>query len=398
MTKPEIREKIINSRIVIWGWGESGRSFFEAYGNRITELYFSSSNKDEMIEELLRVEINGKYDVKNSYILIGSSAYAEISNHLIEIGLHPVEDFLTCDLASSILENKRILLAVGQCEFEITNYIYRNMKSFTNLYYSLYFDEYNIFGIMDKQPQKGIVLTVQNLMGLADFFIYPVNLMKERQEYYEKMVNNVSQDCIVVGVPLTTFEGYWPQDNLKNYYAVSPYYKKNKAGEYPFFNRRDMNIEKYVEEGITNTDFILGQLEKDDYYSENEVIRLLDRTIKKYKVLEKRADIKISDYLENNYALQRMFKDRGHAESVLLREYARRILKYLKILFCDEELEQVNLKWYDRCHTEFPIYPSVQKFLNFTKLQYQYQDSEGKMILLDFRSYEKKILKHVDAN
>ena len=87
--------------------------------------------------------------------------------------------------------------------------------------------------------------------------------------------------------------------------------------------------------------------------------------------------------------------DRGHAAPFVLKEYAKRILKSCDIDFELKEIEQVDLKWYEECHMEFPIYPSVRAQLNLTDKE-KYRFIQNKEIFyLDFEAYMRIIYDYV---
>lgn len=395
MEKLKLKDKILQKKIIVWGLGIQGKGFINNYKKYFDEMYCTSNNSQESINCLKRIEKKDILDnFENYYIIICSNAYNEICLDLISHGLRPVENFIPVKVAEAVLNRQKIIMSVGQCELQIVNYIYNHMECLSNDYISIHYDEYMVLGIQELSPKLEVVMTVRALMPLADYFIYPVNLTKERSNYYLDILDLKSEGCKCLSVPLTTFEGYWPQDNFNDYYEISKYYYKDSEGKLPFGNRRDRNIESFLESGGGSE--ILEKIAGEDFYSQEQVESYIKKTIRKYEIYERKSDIKISDFFRDNYQDRKLFKDRGHAEKFVLREYARRILKGIEIGFDDEELEKVDLGWYDRCHSEFPIYPSVLKYLNFrSKEEYRFLKN-GTGDCLDFQSYVRKIYEYIE--
>lgn len=391
MTRKEFIEQLHKKELVIRGAGELARRFYENYGEIWNITLCSTIKEGECLEGLERIEFNQIIKNKDNYFMIVCvSDYEAVSFELIGEGLLPGKDFFSADLVAGMMDNKKILLAVGQCELTVTNYIFQNMPCLREKYLPVYYDEYKVLGIMDQKPLLQCVMEVNILICMADYFIYPINLTG-RCEYYNKLLKKVRMDCITTGVPLSTFEGYWPQDNVKNYYEISPYYLAEDMKRL----RRDLNIERALESG-ENT--IMEKILRDDFYEEETIIKYVEKTLKKFEIMDRKADVKIGDYYRENYKKRKLFLDRGHVADFVLKEYARRILKCCKIDFVQDEIEQVDLNWYNECHGEWPIYPSVRKVLNLTNEGETYRlISRGEKNYLGFEEYIKVIYNNVKS-
>lgn len=389
MKKSEFIDQLNKRKLVIRGAGVLAKEFYESYGQVLRISYCTTNYPEESIDELTRIELDEIYEQKDDYfIIVCVGDYETVCYELISEGLMPEKDFSSAKIVAGLIENKKILLAVGQCELAVTDYIFQHMSIISKQYVTLYYDEYKVLGIADKKPLLHCVLEVNALIEMADYFIYPVNLTY-RCEYYNRLLGKVRTDCCVVGVPLSTFEGYWPQDNAKDYYEKSIYYLTPDSLKI----RRDMNIEKAFENGKNEN--ILQSVLENDFYDDKTVKKCFEKTIKKFEILERKADVKISEYYKENYRSKKLFLDRGHAAPFVLKEYAKRILKSCDIDFELKEIEQVDLKWYEECHMEFPIYPSVRAQLNLTDKE-KYRFIQNKEIFyLDFEAYIRIIYDYV---
>ena len=363
MKKVDLLRCMSERKIIIFGTGERGNKFYWKYKDKLHMAYVTSNLDDKTIGNLERVEWRDFVGNENYLIVVCSQAENEIAYQLLEEGLVYGKDFIDQNLAEALLDEKEIVLFVGQCELEVIDYMLNSISEFTRQYVSICYREYDVLGIKGyRNPKLEMSLIVNSVSELADYFIYPANLSKERQDYYQRLLNKLPSGCKSVSVPLTTFEGYWPQD-LDAYYEPSPYYKRDTADKFPFGGRRDNNLEAAVKEG--KAEETLKDILRDDFYTEEEVCNLFRKSLKKYKVLERKSDIKICDFIEGNYMERKVFLDRGHVCDFVLKEYAKRIVIYLDISLDVKLIDKADLDWYNQCHSEQPIYPSVQKQLKF---------------------------------
>lgn len=389
MTKKQIIDNIKNKKVVIRGAGKAAEKFYLEYRNKLQILYYSTNKKNDCFYDLKKIELQDIIKEKeNFFLIVCLEDYETVAFELISEELIPGEHFIFYEIAHALIEKKKILLAVGQCELAVTNYIFKAMPSLMKNYISLYYDEYKILGINNLKPQLQAIVEVDSLIGIADVLIYPVNITN-RSNYYNDLVCRVKRDCITVSVPLSTFEGYWPQDNAKDYYENSSYYLQQK---FSYF-RRDLNVEKAFE---TNEEKdILERISDENFYSIEYVKTFLEKSIRKFEVYEKRSDIKISDFYRDNYLVKQIFLDRGHAAGFVLKEYARRIIKKCCIDADITEIDTVDLSWYDESHGETPIYPSVFRCLEFRRTRGYRLVSEEITEYLNFEEYLELVYKNV---
>lgn len=77
------------------------------------------------------------------------------------------------------------------------------------------------------------------------------------------------------------------------------------------FSYVDMYIDEQLSKGIAVND-IGDQIKNGTPFSEDEVIRNFNDVIKKYSDREKYCNIKIVDYILDNYITHKLFWDYGH--------------------------------------------------------------------------------------
>lgn len=376
MKKESLLKYIRDKKVIVFGTGERGNRFYEKYKDTIDIVYATSNLDNKTIGNLERIEWKNITGEDKYLLVICSVAENDIAYQLMLYGLVYGKDFITQNVVEVLLDGKKLVLFVGQCELEIVNDILNGISEFKDKYVGICYREYDVLGIGERTPKLQISFMVNFVIGLADYYVYPANLSKERLEYYEMLLGKTAPYCKTCSVPLTTFEAYWPQDS-KNYYEMPPLYKRDSSGALPFGGRRDNNLELAVYDGTVQK--TIDEILKDDFYTDDTINKLFSKTIRKYKVLEKKSDIKISDFLEENYRKRRVFLDRGHACDFILKEYAKRIVTYLDINIDVGLIGKIDLETYNQCHSEQPIYVSVKKHLEFQEnTQYRFW-MNGKM-------------------
>lgn len=388
MKKKDFVEQLFHKTLVIRGAGALAKEFCDTYGQILKISYCTTNRPEECINGIPRIEFEEILEKKENYfIIVCVGDYEAISFEYISEGFMPGRDFFSSKIIAGLVDKKGLFLAVGQCELAVTDYIFQHM-SLINDYVFLYYDEYKVLGIAEQKPLLQWVLEVNAVIEMADYFICPVNL-SSRDKYYTGLLRKANTECCTVRVPLSTFEGYWPQDGAINYYEKSPYYLSPYSSRF----RRDMNVEKAFENG--KEEGILQNIAKEDFYEEEMVRKGLEKTLKKFEIMERKAEVKISDYYRENYRFKKLFMDRGHASVCVLREYARRILESCGIIYDLQEVATVDLNWYEDCHMEFPLYPSVRKVLNLDD-DGKYRVIEGdKTVYLDFEEYSEILYYYV---
>ncbi len=387
----EIKQK----DIVLWGMGKRGKEFYQNYNQILSIKYCTGSDLKEEIIGLEPISKEAVLTEKRSYIIVCSSYYYEISRVLIAQGYQIGKDFIDSRLFETIYHKKKLFLCVGQCELEWIKTIFIQIPEIKNEYEIYYFDEYKLLGIKEREPKLEFLIEVNFIIRMADIYLYPVNITNERKNYYEGLYKKTKPGCLAASIPLTTFEGYWPQDKTA-YYEDSPFYVTQWNHPIRAWQRRDSNLEKMISIGMS-TEEILNKICDCNFYSVSEIEKNFEYTIKKIIILEKAADIKISDFVKKNYRNKLLYMDRGHVSKDMLYEYAKRILNFLN--FSDliaEKVYSTTLEEYEKCHGEFPIYPSVIKYLRLIepKDKYQIMKQEG-TIKLDFCEYMRAYITYM---
>lgn len=229
MKKESLLKYIRDKKVIVFGTGERGNRFYEKYKDTIDIVYATSNLDNKTIGNLERIEWKNITGEDKYLLVICSVAENDIAYQLMLYGLVYGKDFITQNVVEVLLDGKKLVLFVGQCELEIVNDILNGISEFKDKYVGICYREYDVLGIGERTPKLQISLMVNFVIGLADYYVYPANLSKERLEYYEMLLGKTVPYCKTCSVPLTTFEAYWPQDS-KNYYEMPPLYKRDSSG------------------------------------------------------------------------------------------------------------------------------------------------------------------------
>jgi len=196
----------------------------------------------------------------------------------------------------------------------------------------------------------------------------------------------------VISFPVAYFTGYNPElfyfkDNLGN--VVSE--------PFPY---HDANILRHYMEGKSIQDTIRISSDE-DYYEEGYVSSNLEKTLKNLLIREEKLDIKLSEFIQDNFRKVRLFHVFNHPSSFTL---SFLYFSILKILGLSDTLSQLKDKFGSPTYplqmdvlarNSYPIYKSLSKcldinFQNPVKYRFNNQDfSVDESITRFFEFYDK---------
>ena len=181
-----------------------------------------------------------------------------------------------------------------------------------------------------------------------------------------------NEDAKIVWIPNIYFKGYFPQF-VRNSHNIDT--DKHQSGRFPYGD-------KYVDEIMENSEMnpnvekILDRICDENFLSPEEIQTAIDDSLNELKNREWNCDVKMSDYVENNYREQQIFFAKGHPMPQVTFELARRVLKFIGIRsdnFYDWKnmLNEEHFYW-SLIGQDIPIYPAVKKFFKFENCLNQY--------------------------
>lgn len=130
-------------------------------------------------------------------------------------------------------------------------------------------------------------------------------------------------------------------------------------------------IEDMIENGMNDTD-ILSCVMDEDFVETVEIIDNAENSIHELYLREEGCDIKITDYIEENYKEEQLFYSKNHPNERLLNEYVNRLVEYLgykrrRFSIVDILINCGSLKGQD-----MPVYPCVVKALGLKRWETEY--------------------------
>lgn len=403
MTKEEIkslvREKMSTKRIVLFGAGEVAEEFFEEHKDKLNISHCVSNIESEWGEKVFLGELDvNKYCKEelqeNDYIIVcGPVAFRTIELQLNEDGMRMYEHFVESKIAKAIYEGKRIALFYGQCVLRDIYEEIIHVPSFRKEYAAVF-----------TQTNKGQTVVINRLLfylkDLCDIYIYTPKIL-DRDSAYSLALEELPKNCKVISVSNLIVSIYWPQINADlegyNEWYLYPY---NAERDMDFFHtmyrREDSNINRLVLEGKT-TNEIVNILSADDFYTEKEVKRHLNLSLKLIDIAERDIDIKMADYIRENYRRDVIYQNYIHANKCIIWEYVRRLLKEIDV--SSEEADELERKAPLHSHQggDVPIYPSVAKHLqlDFIDDETRYEVMTGRgIVLMSFEEYTEHYVEY----
>lgn len=265
---------------------------------------------------------------------------------LVVNGMVEFEDFI-----KEQYYQKKIVVIYGNCHTTVIAEVMSGCKEFQK--------EYAIY------PIKPI-----HLINSADYFEHPVfkccdvfiHQSIQKQNRYgeefasENLISLLRKDCLVISIPnvyhlpMCFFPQYYPE----NEFVVA---KKGTI----FF--RDHIIDRLFCEGKSvkqiEAEYLHGQ-----HFLSKELAELFDTFLKKIQDRERDWDVKITDFIKNNYQKEQLFFDPNHPTSVFLKYVASEVLSLLNINYDKDWLVKIKVKELDSY--EMPIYPTVKENFGMT--------------------------------
>lgn len=158
----------------------------------------------------------------------------------------------------------------------------------------------------------------------------------------------VGGQCKVITVTPAIFKGYFPQ-------TIDAHSNIINSKMYDYFTWGDRFINKMCK-SESSIEEIISQLSSVSYLPKAKIIEYIKSSIENLRLTEKQCDVKIADYIEDNYDKSIIYFSPTHANDDVMQELSRRLLSAIGVNFDSEEVISVDML-YDT--HEVPIYPCV---------------------------------------
>ena len=360
-----IENIIKNRRIILWGTGNTGKIFWEKFHDKFPIFACTSNEKDitpiKQLNTIKWKEINPDKD----FIIICSIYYEERRYQLMCIdGFEPNINFIKYSIFEEIYEagekKKRIIVAVGQCEIAEMCRALNMLSCFKRRYAVLYFDEQRVCRHGNKYNLEE-TKECMRLIKYADYFIKPSALTPKIMENFLFLQKNLGGQCQLITVSLFNMDSYWAQDIAKDR-STNKYYVAKDGRKLGAYIERDQVIEEFIDKDYS-VNKIMDLICREDFFDYHTVINNHKNCIKRAQIADRVADIKMFDFIAQNFNRIKLYCDRGHFNENLLREYVKRILLFLGERESEKELSEKDISGITQHVNELPIYPSTAKIL-----------------------------------
>lgn len=293
--------------IVLFGAGKLAEKFIYQYFEDINIKCLWDNKKTG---KFLGYLIEKPRYCKKCFIIVTSSSYLEIREQLIGMGYHEFDDFIPVQIFK-----KKIAIAYGNCHMNAVKLYLECHKEFGL--------EYGFYPFPAIQTLKDINLKYESIIENCDL-IFHQSIRKDNVygEAYSsnRIIKDVKKTCKIISVP--------------NLYGLPKYlfpqletHGRWQHGSFcPFFI--DSNVIKWLKKGLDEEQIKKFILEG-GVYAKTEILAMWEEFKLKLIEREQEWDIKISDYIFDNYRKERIFCDINHITSKTAQEIALRILKYM---------------------------------------------------------------------
>lgn len=254
-------------------------------------------------------------------------------------------------------KEKKIAYLYGNCQMSIIAKMLLSNKAFSDTYYLVLSNP--IHRLDDEARKYGIDSSFLRELSL---FIY--QYVKTSNKYSkllstEYLKSKLSEKCKQICIPNMFFSGYFPQYQ-EMYQSPLNDVQTFSNGLIPYGDRKlEESAYSLYNDEISFSD-IIKQLYTPDLYEKVEVDNNFMSSLNELEEREKICDIKISDYVIENYQKERLFYTVNHPTNSLVKKMTERILSHLGF---DETIVSGGIvEGLDEI--EQMIYPSVKLLLN----------------------------------
>ena len=364
MERNELREKLINGNVFLWGYSQMAKSFYKEYKELlhivgcITEKAIHVKYLDEERKQIPIIMWQEYKYKENDYLIIVKEPFFCASNQLMASHLEMFKNYLDYGLARAILTDKKIAILAGNCHMQVVFQMISKIKCFNDEYFICYFP-------IHIYMNKWAIIWLSYIKDYCELYICNQH-GDEDIRYFKK--EELPSDCEIVVIPSALIRLYWPQMKVSwkgahnEYFILDKRYRKHGPFEFG-----DTNINKMIAEG-KDVEEVVDTLTSEDFYTEKQARKHMESIVRMLEYEEEGCDIKLSPYILENYQKKMLYRDMAHIEKDLIWEMVRCILEYLH-MDTTECIELANnagnsFKLYYEGHcTEVPVYPSIAKHL-----------------------------------
>ena len=389
MRKDQIKEMIFENlctkRIVLFGAGILAKEFYNKYKDKLNFAFCVTNDIREWGDKKFCGELDikqySKQNIGSEYyvVLCNYFSFGEISIQLDSDDFIVFEEYVDSKIAESILDNKKLLFFYGSCILRDIYYYMKNIPAFMDKYTSVF---------LQVKPEETMfdVRRLYNGRKVCDVYVYARKLI-DLSKPYNMQREDLPADCKMIGVSNVTFNGYWPQivQDIEHH-SEEWIFRLNERFDSHFWHlmycRKDANITELVKKGKWPEE-IYEIVSAEDFYEEKDIKKYLRICFKTLKMAERGLDVKIGDFIINNYKEELLYQDFTHPKKKIAWEYVKQILACLDVK--EPKLKEIEQESPEYMHqaSDIPVYPSVARILGMDWIK-----DETKYEVLTYRGVE----------
>lgn len=368
--KQILLEKLLYRPIVLFGAGERCRNFYRRYHKLLNIRCILTDKKEEkdftlMNGKTVKVEPYSKDKIQpNDYIIVCRPVkiwfdqdYENARSILTRDGFRHMDDFLRIGIARVILDNKKLWLWMGFCQYDTLRDIFGRFESINQ--------KYVLIGMRvgkDTVQSSYKYKDCQDMLKICDVLIYTPILFNEKKADFD-FKDFLPKDAVSLSIPRIAFRGYYPYKDRD----IEIHHKYTYDGDLHWpFSYAENYLDELILKGLSD-DEIYEMVMKDDFIDENSIKRNLKLAYKSIQISEETSDIKILDFIKENFTKCMLYRDGLHYQNLMYFEIARRLADRLgldcrqEIDNLEKEIKQNGTQYID--FTEIPVLPCVAKTL-----------------------------------
>lgn len=350
-------------KIALWGTGLEAVRFMYSTDLNVELVIDSNRVLDDWTFRGLPVKKTTEIpNLKDYYIVIATSegVYIQICDELLSQGLEEFNDFCY----SKHIE-KKLVVVHGNCHATLIKKMLTSVELFNNEY--AIYPLSAICGIKEGYIRDG-------LLKNCDVFIHQ-DIRPDNSYGYrfsdEYILPKVREGAVKITIPNLYGVGRMIFPKVTRY--TNPQWILAGRDHNGMFPHKNELIEELVKNG-KGIEEIIDTL-KGRCISEQEILCNFENEIEKIRIREQNWDIKMSQFILNNYKEKKLFYDHEHPTNIILEEIALQVLKILGI--CDVKVECT-----DRNDLyEEPVLPWVKEVLGMKwEQEYIREGNSGRKI------------------
>ena len=316
-------------------------------------------------------------NIKNVYILVDASeaSYPAISNQLQGMGLNEFDDYIYYEWAY-----KKVVLLHGNCHMSVIKEYLNSSNQFSK--------EYSCYPnppICDNPKRK----IADSALATCDLWIHEDIRANNpfgyelSDEYIRSKLRQGTREIIVPHL-FGLGKAFFPQAdyNSKNLSIANG---NDKNGMFPY---GDMVIDECVKEGKHKNE-IISYLKSEEVLVRDDVLSNFFLYMNKVKEREGGWDIKIYDFIMENYKSKKLFYDHEHPTNIIMKKISMDILECLEI-----KDENISALFKMDIH-EIPVYPIVKKWLGLEWTDENIRKSKMSKKATEIMNFEEYICEYL---